>query len=207
MGVSQAERQEKGPGCECCAMTGCLHINTYSQKQLHYIPVKYLLSNRPCACSVCLQVFGLYPHPHPHPTPHPPSYRTTWTGGVKLQPVKPHLSRAQVKVEGKNGWLAPTQAMSTQQLSIFPYTTSPHYFFLHTEFTQQFFVVFYHLALMMGEFDLRKKKEMNKAQTGTLRAHVVENWLTSQLCLQAEVCRTNPNLKTYAQSVPCHKFK
>ncbi|CAB1429253.1 unnamed protein product [Pleuronectes platessa] len=34
--------------------------------------------------------------------------------GVELQPEKPHLSRAKVKVEGKNDWLAATEAIGSE---------------------------------------------------------------------------------------------
>lgn len=44
---------------------------------------------------------------------------------------KPRLPRAEVKVEGENRWLALTQALTTQRLSIRPYTTSAARFFLH----------------------------------------------------------------------------
>lgn len=42
-----------------------------------------------------------------------------------MQPEKHHLSSAEVKVEGKNEWLAEIQPMSTQQLSLIPFTTFP----------------------------------------------------------------------------------
>ncbi len=49
VGVSQAERQEKGPGCECCAMSVCIHINTSTQKQKRKksvcLIIKYLVAH------------------------------------------------------------------------------------------------------------------------------------------------------------------
>lgn len=70
-------------------------------------------------------------------------------------------------MEGKNGWLAPIQAMSTQQLTLFPYTTSPRS--CTAPDLQHSFVS---LALSMGEFDLKKIKKEKKA-------HIVGKWLVS----------------------------
>lgn len=67
---------------------------------------------------------------------------------------------------GSNSQLAPTQAMSTQQLSIFPYTPSPRYFFAHQIHSA---FVFYGWLWRLGNLTWRKKKK-NKAQTETLWA-------------------------------------
>ena len=57
VGVSQAGRQEKGPGCECCATGVCVRINTRTQKQLRLRPVRSVFGNiSNCPCEYSLNV-------------------------------------------------------------------------------------------------------------------------------------------------------
>ena len=118
---------------------------------------------------------------------------TTWNSGVKLQPGKPHLSSVEVKVEGKNGWLAPTQAMSTQQFSIqYSFTQLPLVTSLHTEFTALCFLL---LALMMGEFDFKKKKRIkheSRSFVSTCRKLVyISLCMQLRFAEQIWICRRN----------------
>lgn len=75
-------------------------------------------------------------------------------------PTSPSL---EVKVEGKNGWLAPTQVMSTQQLSIFPLHNFPSLLLCIP--SSQHFVLY---CLPWWWEDLTWNKRKNNAQTGTL---------------------------------------
>ena len=174
VGVSQAGRQEKGPGCECCATGVCVRINTRTQKQLRLRPVRSVFGNiSNCPCEYSLNVS--WSSSSPVWLHHLERRSQVAARKKKKSPTSPE---AGVKVEGKSGWLAPTQAVSTQQLSVLPHThtTSSRYSSAH-----QIHFVFLPPVLSLEGSDVR-----NRAQTGTLWAHVVAYSLAGRA---AEVCR------------------
>lgn len=119
--MSQAERQEKGPGC-VLGMYSPKHQHTKAALQLEPPLTEYLVTN----LIVCVSV------PSGETFSVVPSLSTNSTSvgrGIKLQheEAPPLLSGGQ---SGKNGWLEPAQAVTTRQLSALPYTTSPAYFLL-----------------------------------------------------------------------------
>lgn len=113
MGVSQAERQEKGPGRECCAMTVCAHTNTTRQRNCSSLSnsTTYLEENT-SIMTVCVFLFLFFTF-----------NGTIWARGVRLQPEKKlHLSpelRSEWRVSGTY----------PSHVNTFPCTTSSSYFF------------------------------------------------------------------------------
>lgn len=135
VGVSQAERKDKVPGCEHFCHE-CMYSYKHKVNKNNYRILLFILRMRIFSLFfffICLNVWGDF------------FLQTAPLGLVEESCSQKSTTSAQLRSKWrvKNGWLAPIQAMSTQQLSLFPFTTSPHYFFA---LNPQHFVVFHWLC-------------------------------------------------------------
>lgn len=87
----------------------------------------------------------------------PPPVAPDGAGESSCSQEKPHLPRAEVKVEGENRWLALTQALTTERLTIRPYTTSAASLFLHGPPGDAFSNNWLHLLAVGTSGALRRK--------------------------------------------------